>query len=191
MKTKERLKFEQISNIKINDNEVNFNCGGNNYFLNLKTNEYFSNAKTGRKGKGFSTLDSLTKRKITPLGTDSHGGYYLTLSVLGGSVRLHRLVAFIKYGLDMYRDNNVNHIDGDRDNNRFENIEVCTHKANMKNAKDRGVMKGLGMYTGKLKEKDILNIKEMISSGMRNKEISEKYNINQSNISNIRHNKRY
>jgi len=52
---------------------------------------------------------------------------------------IHRLVA--KYFCDNPNGyNEVNHIDGNTFNNRFDNLEWCTHKQNMENANKRGAL---------------------------------------------------
>jgi len=46
-------------------------------------------------------------------------------------------------------------------------------------------------YYGKLRKEDVENIRWFIKEGFRNKEISELYQIDPSNISKIRHKKRF
>lgn len=63
-------------------------------------------------------------------GVQSNG--YMRVMVDGESVLLHRL-ALIYMGISI--DGQVDHIDGDRRNNRIENLRVVSHQENGRNVK--------------------------------------------------------
>ena len=87
-------------------------------------------------------VKSYKQRKEKFLSTHkTHGNYIIVNLSSNGknkSYRLHRLVAkaFIP-NVDNKPD--VNHIDGDKSNNRSENLEWCTKSENMKHASKTGL----------------------------------------------------
>lgn len=84
------------------------------------------------------------KMKITPMryGDNGHGYKYVALRCRGRTLNryVHRLVAeaFIPNP-----DNKpeVNHIDGNKDNNRWDNLEWVTPKENHKHGRETGLIK--------------------------------------------------
>lgn len=127
--------------------------------------------------------------------TDKYGGYYWVFSAkleINGKVkyvhRVHRMVAI--YFLGNKRGKyQVNHIDGNRDNNKLENLEWVTPKQNIKNAKDRGVSFGRKDKTKfKLTKKQILQI---YNSEESNKSLAKIMNVDPSTISRIKNKKSY
>ena len=70
-------------------------------------------------------------------------GYYTVCLFRNGNQKtyyIHRLIAnnFIK---NPNNYNEVNHIDGNKQNNSINNLEWCTHKHNMQEAHDNGLVK--------------------------------------------------
>lgn len=98
---------------------------------------------------------------------------------IGKSRYVHRLVvsAFlgkIKEGLQ------VNHIDGDKSNNNINNLEIVSASDNMKHSyrvlKNKNTsFKGEAHGCSKLRNEDVLKIREMFSNGMTPKEINFTY----------------
>jgi hypothetical protein len=83
----------------------------------------------------------------------------------------------------------VNHVDGDKDNNHVLNLEWCSASYNVKHAYDNNLKSGnFGSKNGssKLKESDIIDIRNMLSSGYYLKDIAKKYNVSISTISGIK-----
>lgn len=124
--------------------------------------------------------------------TDKHGGYYMQFGCkINGkfrSQRVHRFVAalFIR---PIKKGEQVNHIDGNRENNRLDNLEIVSPKDNIRNAVERGVFAGLGKCKGAISAESLNEIICMIATGKTNKEIAKKFNVDPSNISKIRHGK--
>jgi hypothetical protein len=162
----------EIITISKNKETICFRDKNNLYRYNCKRNEIIKNGKVS---------------KITKGATDSHGGYYLSATINGYGVRLHRLTCYIFYGKNLF-GKEVDHIDGDRMNNDFKNLRLCTRSENARYASKRGAWLK-NRYYGKLKKNDVEDIRWFISEGFRNKEIAELYQIDPSNISKIRHNK--
>lgn len=94
--------------------------------------------------------------------TNPHNGYcYVSLCAhnLRKSVRVHRLVmeAFNptdkKPGYD--KEHTINHIDGDKTNNRLDNLEWCSQSENQRHAYEKGLqgpngIKVICLDTGKI-----------------------------------------
>ena len=65
---------------------------------------------------------------------DVHGQQYMNVELDGKSYKLHRLVFMYHHG---YFPKRVDHIDGDRFNNRVENLREVTASQNAQNGKFR------------------------------------------------------
>lgn len=87
----------------------------------------------------------------------------------------------------------VNHIDGDKKNNHYLNLEWCSHSHNHKHAYDSGLKSATGSNNGqsKLTEKDIPVIFEMRRTGMKHKDIGSKFGVSRSIIGAILQGKRW
>jgi len=84
---------------------------------------------------------SFTTKKFRKISI-SHGRYKRIDLYKEGNFKMfsvHRLVAerFVK---NPYKKPCVNHIDGNKLNNHYTNLEWCTHKENMKHALDNNLM---------------------------------------------------
>lgn len=99
---------------------------------------------------------------------------------------LHRLVAKIF----IPNPNNypeVNHIDGNKENNCVENLEWVTGLQNKEHAKQNNLTcKGIKNIKAKLTEKDVLEIRKLLSKGKYQKDIAAAFNVQQSAISAIK-----
>ena len=140
-------------------------------FSGYKVNEYgevksFKRYKEGRLLKPYK---------------DKDGYLCLSLRVDGKSKaqKLHQIVA--KAFLDN-KDNNiqVNHKNGHKFDNSKNNLEWSSNLSNQRHTWNND------LKTIKLTNKDVLEIKELIKQGRKNKDIAPLYDVDPSTISNIR-----
>lgn len=101
--------------------------------------------------------------------------------------RVHRLVA------EAFCDNpedkdEINHKDGNKENNRAENLEWVTRSENEQHAYDNNlvkVLKGSEKPCAKLNEEDIRNIRKEYENGCLQIELAERYGVARQTISSI------
>ncbi len=82
-----------------------------------------------------------------------------------------------------------NHIDGNKLNDRLDNLEWCTQKENVHHANSTGLRKawkGETSPNSKLKARDILTIRKMLNEGIYQKDIAKKFGVYQTCISQIK-----
>jgi len=147
----------------------------------------FGNIKAMPKKAGFNNRkEKLLKYKINQFG-------YLTIGLCKNSKRkwfmIHRLIAnaFIS---SIKNKPQVNHKDGNKQNNHIDNLEWCTSSENLKHAFKIGLRNGNGEKHSqhKLKNEDILWIRKNHQDYSR-ENLSKKYNISKSNLCLIINNK--
>lgn len=118
------------------------------------------------------------------------GGYVnVMLRINGKSVNhnVHRLVAetFIPNINPNY--DCVNHIDGNKANNRIDNLEWCNHSINCLHSYDNGMSKKVG----KLSPEQVLDVRERLLNGERVTDIAISLNVSKNIISDIKHHRTY
>lgn len=136
------------------------------------------------KGKRKSTINSTTQYRVMSI---RHEGKLI-------QYRAHRFI-YECVTQSIIPDNMViNHIDGNKINNHFDNLECITYKENTIHALQTGLMKpcvgeanGCATITADI----VRNIIRDIIQGYSNKELSEKYLLDLKHISLIRNNKRW
>lgn len=86
----------------------------------------------------------------------------------------------------------VNHIDGNKQNNHYTNLQWTTIKDNCIHAHKNGLGKnGINHYNAKLMANDPFQIKHLKGLGMSNRQISYLYGVAETLIHNIVHDKSY
>lgn len=101
---------------------------------------------------------------------------------------VHRLVA--KAFISNFESKpEVNHIDGDKENNKVENLEWCTHKENHVH-RAAVLRRGVGENNGsaKLNRGDVLSIRD---SELSDAYLAKVYKVEANTINRIRNNKRW
>ncbi len=145
-----------------------------------------------QKGKRYSIDDYIITKSGQVI--NKHNGHivkpqkngkgYLRVCIGKKLMFVHRLVA------EKYIDNpenkpQVNHKDGNKENNSVENLEFVTNQENRNHAIINGLHKyGEKCSYSKLKEKDVIYI--LNNTNLSNKELSKKFNISPSTICDIK-----
>lgn len=146
---------------------------------------YWVNKKGEILGKQLNIYKQAKNRKGYPIVSMYHKGSDGEYKLKTKAV--HRIVAetFI-YNDNPEIKNQVNHIDGDKENNTIENLEWCTNKENRKHAIDNGLVadrKGEKQNISILKNEQVIDIYTSDKSRLY---IAKKYNVSKHTISNIR-----
>lgn len=115
-------------------------------------------------------------------------GYY-TISLCNGKTNtknVHILVtdAFLQ---KVENKQQVNHIDGNRENNRLDNLEYCTAKENIQHEFRTGLCSKRGLLT----EDELNKIVEMLNAGSTYCDIAYKFNISPELVRKIAKGKRH
>lgn len=125
------------------------------------------------------------ERLLKPCKTN-HGYFSYTISVNGNVFRMlaHRFVA-IAFIPNPDNKPHINHIDSNRQNNKVENLEWCTHSENMKHSFLSGNSSQLGDKNScsKLTTKQVINI--FFSTGS-SYNVAKKYPITAKTVRDIR-----
>jgi len=104
---------------------------------------------------------------------------------------LHRLIA-VEFIPNPNKKPYINHKDGNPSNNNINNLEWCTHKENMIHAYKTGLMvplkneKGEKCANSKLKNYQVLEIKQRILDGESDLNIAKNYSVTYGAINGIR-----
>ena len=109
------------------------------------------------------------------------------------NITIHRLIA-LTFINNPDNKLEVNHIDGNKLNNKIENLEWCTSSENHIHAyknDNHKRMQGELHGASKLKEVDVLNIKKLIENGAGCRELGRAYSVCHSLISMIKNGKRW
>lgn len=86
-------------------------------------------------GEIYSTNKGKSLRKLKPHLTKGRGTKpYLRMKVKGKLYLVHRLVVSAKYGRPLNDGEFVNHINAETTDNSFNNLEIVSHKENVKHA---------------------------------------------------------
>lgn len=130
-----------------------------------------------------------SRRQLNPSRQKSNGYYYVQLKKDGRfkNIRAHTLVllAFVgaRKGGEISR-----HLNGNRSNNRLDNLRWGTHYENYLDAVAHGTYKGRFVTDPiiKLQPESVADIRESLKNGELQKDIARRHGVHQSSISNIK-----
>jgi len=130
-----------------------------------------------------NVFSHISGRKLKPYLT-SKGYYHIILA--GRNIKVHRLVAeaFLP---DFLEKPQVNHIDGNKQNNHISNLEMATASENMLHAFNTGLNpKGENHGNAKLSNEDVATIKMLLCEGETTVSIAKEFGVDRSTVSLIK-----
>ncbi|HAU33144.1 MAG TPA: hypothetical protein DCW76_02040 [Lysinibacillus sp.] len=118
----------------------------------------------------------------------SGNGYY-HICLKCKKITVHSIIAFLTFG-EKTIGLMVNHLNGIKTDNRPSNLEMTTNSGNLKHAYKLGLSKAPRVYgvnhgKSKLTNKKVLEIRSLLESGEKQREIAKKYGISQSAVNQI------
>lgn len=130
-----------------------------------------------------------TKERFLKVYLNNRTGYKFVQLYNNGKAKnynIHRLVAENFISNELMLDV-VNHIDGNKHNNRFDNLEWCTNKYNHEHAVKTGLIaKGEKVSSSKLNRTGVLAIKNLIKKSWKDSDIAFIFGVSRSTITLIR-----
>jgi len=146
--------------------------------------DIFGNVYSLKRGK---------RRKLKPA-INRYGYLYVVLFKNGKqkNFKIHRLVMLSFHGAS---ELHVNHIDGNKKNNNFLNLEYCTRSENQRHAFRTGLAcnKGERHSQNKLNKQQVIEIKTALLNPYRgiNADLGRKYGVTGDTISSIKSGRRW
>lgn len=140
--------------------------------------------------------DGATKRfKGRILSSAKHNSGYRSVTLakegVNKSFLVHRLVAEAFLPRAPYHEE-VNHKDGNKTNNAVENLEWCSRSENIQHSIKIGLftkLVGSQKPASKLTERDVVEIRRHLESGMLVREVAARFGVSTAPISCIKHGK--
>lgn len=150
----------------------------------MKTIPGYDNYTIDEKGNIFNKDKALLK----PWNNRGYRQVSLYKNGIRKSQNVHRLMA-LTYLPDYYEKPQVNHINGNKVDNRLENLEMCTHIENSVHAKESGLLRparGEKAGSSKLTQKQVDEIRsKYVRIKYSSYKLSLEYNVSQQTISDI------
>lgn len=110
---------------------------------------------------------------------------YLRIRINNKTYFAHRIIAMCFLYVENYNNLQVNHKNGNKLDNKIENLEFCTNQQNRDHAVKMNLIAKRDKLSKKIKQENIKEIIKMYKYGMLQKNIAKKYNVCQQTISNI------
>lgn len=146
-----------------------------------------------RRSNGYVECDFRISGKVLKPYITGRG--YPTVALGGKNVKVHRIVAEAFLKRDNYGKDEVNHIDGNKNNNRADNLEWVTGSENTFHALKAGLKKtGESAFGAKLTAKDVEEIRKTYVKGSTEfgaKPLSKKYGVSDMSIRQIVRNRKW
>jgi hypothetical protein len=149
-----------------------------------------TNGYVTKDGKVFIKILGKMYDKVPRITKDGYQEYKFWIDGKSVAMKLNRIMktTFFKcYDKSV----TVNHIDGNKNNNSLDNLELMSFKDNAKHGHINGLINNTGSRNGrsKLSEIDVKNIKELISRGWKCVFIAELFNVSPVTITFIKTNR--
>ena len=110
---------------------------------------------------------------------------YLSVGINGSQKTVHRLVALAFLGSPPSAAHGVNHKDGNKTNNRIDNLEWMTQKQNLRHAVEvLGLMRGTHK-NAKVTPERVIQIREMRTRGVSVRDVADAHGISKQLVSAI------
>lgn len=142
----------------------------------------YKKTRLNTHGKTVELPEPVIASKVCPQG-------YRRLSIGNRYYKEHRLIFAYFHGIDeLLAHECIDHIDGDKQNNRIENLRGLSVRQNTLEAEKLGLFKRTyGEINGqcKLSKQDIKEIKDLYAYGLSQYKIAALYNVSQSHVSEI------
>ncbi len=135
----------------------------------------------------FGRIKHIFKDHYRLISGSVHKDGYRFVTLHGKQMPLHRIVAKY-YHNDSYNENLVvNHIDGNKQNNRADNLEWITQSENIRHSIENNLQpKSANTYTGKFTAEQREEIKRLWDEGeLSKRKIAKKYGVSHTCINNI------
>ena len=155
--------------------------------IRWKSIKNFPNYSVSTKGEIWS---SKSNRKLSPY--KSGQGYKAIVLCLNGKKYrryIHRLIGEVF--LNLKKNQEINHINGLKNDNRLENLEVCDKSHNMKHSYKLGLhipykRDGGQNPNAKISKFDVDDIRNLFKNGKTLKEVARRYNMSISGVHKIK-----
>lgn len=120
---------------------------------------------------------------------------YVKIKLKQKMISLHVVISFIKFGKKAI-NLSINHEDGDKTNNKPDNLTLMTMSENIKHAyatklKKPNVFPGEKHGKSKLTDNDVKAIKKLLETDILIKDIAARYNVHYTVISKIKSGERW
>lgn len=140
------------------------------------------------RGNVYSTRKRNERRRLRP-GLATNG--YLTVALYNKSYNIHTLMRLAFLDGQTGRTLVVNHKDGNKQNNKIDNLEVVTYAQNMLHAYATGLhkpidMKGEQIGTARLTALQVTAIKSALANGESCASIGRAFGVDRTTISKIK-----
>lgn len=133
--------------------------------------------------------ETIRSSKLRAIGVKREGYRFVNLfrKQHGKPMYVHRLVAmaFLPNPNDYPQ---VNHLDGDKSNNRSSNLEWCTGSVNCRHAINENLYdqaRGESTPMAKVTERDVLEMRRLWRAGIMQKDIAEKFGVGRKAVTKI------